>query len=569
MMRGDSVYRIRTDVLVVGGGGAAVRAAVEAARRGASVRLASKGRLGRDGLTATAWSEILSIGAALGHADPRDNPEVHYRDTMSVGEGFCDPRLIRVMAEEAPRRVLDLVELGVPFERDGDRLRQGFSDFATYPRTCRTAGPTGKAMLVALLAEARRLGVPMDEGVMVADLLLADGRVVAALAMDLATGEPVLYEAGAVVLACGGVGDAFSPTLSDWTMTGDGLAMALRAGAQLVNMDFHQYIPGMVAPITMVLSKPLYALRPRLVNALGEEFLSRRVPGGVSVDEVYRHKVSPYSTSNASRHMDEGIYEEILAGRGTASGAIYYDFTSSSETDFLAQAPNSYRRMLAHGVDPAKQSLEVSILFQMVNGGVRMADVDAMTDVPGLFVAGETAGGVRGPDRPGGNSLAEGQVFGARSGRFASAWAVKHGIEGVGEAELRRSVESYFRPAGNGRGAGPQQLRQALKRVMWEGCLVVKRAAGLERALARMSEIEVELAGADARVPQEMATLLGVRNALLVCRAIALSALERRETRASHFREDFPETDPGWRKSISVKGGEAALKTGIIEYPSA
>jgi succinate dehydrogenase/fumarate reductase flavoprotein subunit len=568
-MQGSSMSRIRTDVLVVGGGGAAVRAAIEAVRTGASVRLVSKGRLGGAGLTATAWSEILSIGAALGHADPRDNPEVHYRDTMARGEGFCDPRLVRVLAEEAPQRVMELVELGVPFERDGEGLRQGVSDFATYPRTCRATSPTGNAILVALLKEARRLDIPMEEGVMVADLLMAGERVAAALAIDLSTGDPILYEAGAIVLATGGVGDAFSPTLSDWTMTGDGLAMALRAGARLVNMDFHQYMPGVVAPITLVLSKPLYALKPRLVNGPGEELLSRYMPDGVSMDDAYRHKVSPYSVSNASRHIDEGIYQEILAGRGTANGAVYYDFTSSSEQDFLARVPNSYRKLLESGVDPARQPVEVSILFQMVNGGVSMVDDSAMSDVPGLFVAGETAGGVRGPDRPGGNSLAEGQVFGARSGRFAAQWAQGHTGEAIDESALRRAVARTSGFLGADAETRPRELRQALKRVMWEYCLVVKRAEGLERGLSRMAEIESALAKTGASDPGELATLLGVRNALLVCRAIATSALQRQETRASHYREDFPETDEAWRKSISVRLDGNSVCTEPVTYPPA
>ena len=408
--------RIKTDVLVVGGGGAAARAALEAARRGASVRLVSKGRLGAAGLTATAWSEILAIGAALGHTDPRDTPEAHYRDTMAGGEGFCDPRLVRVLAEDAPARVMDLVELGVPFDRDGDRLRQGLSDFASYPRTCRVNGSTGPVILATLLKEIRRLGVPMDEGVMAAGLLVADGRVAGVMGLDVASGAITLYEAGAVVFATGGVGDAFHPTLSDWTNTGDGLAMALRAGARLVNMEFHQYIPGMIHPSVLVLSKPLYPLKPRFLNGLGEEFVPRYLPEGVSMEEAYRHKVSPYTASNASRHIDEGMFGEISQGRVAEHGGIYYDFTGCTEEQFLAKAPNSYRKLLSLGVDPLKQLVEVNILFQMINGGVVMNGPDAMCDLPGLFVAGETAGGVRGPDRPGGNSLCEGQVY-RRPGR--------------------------------------------------------------------------------------------------------------------------------------------------------
>ncbi len=561
--------RIRTDVLVVGGGGAAARAALEAARRGASVRLVSKGRLGAAGLTATAWSEILAIGAALGHSDPRDNPEVHYRDTMAGGEGFCDPALVRVLAEDAPARVMDLVDLGVPFDRDGDRLRQGLSDFATYPRTCRVNGSTAPVILATLLKELRRLGVPMDEGVMAAGLLLADGRAAGVIGLGVESGETILYEAGAVVFATGGVGDAFQPTLSDWTNSGDGLAMALQAGARLINMEFHQYIPGMVYPSVLVLSKPLYGLKPRLLDGSGEEFVPRYLPEGVSMEEAYRHKVSPYTTSNASRYIDEGMYAEICGGRTTEHGAIYYDFTGCSGEQFLAKAPNSYRKLLSLGVDPLKQRVEVSILFQMINGGVLMGGPDATCDLPGLFVAGETAGGVRGPDRPGGNSLCEGQVFGARAGGAAAAWASAQGTVPVAAALVRQKLERLTLPLTRTFGPNGEEIRQGLKRVMWRDCLVVKRAEGLQRALGEIDRLEAALPEVRAGDGRELAVALGAANSLLVSRAIVLSALARTETRASHCREDFPDTDPSWRRSVVVRMERGAMSTELMDYPRA
>jgi succinate dehydrogenase/fumarate reductase flavoprotein subunit len=559
--------RVSLDVLVVGGGGAAARAAVEAARRGASVRLVNKGRFGRSGLSATARSEILSIAAALGHSDDRDSPEMHYRDTMKASEGFCDPALVRVLAEDAPGQVLDLLKLGVQFERDGDRLRQGLSDFATYPRTCRVDGVTSIAILSALLREARRLAVPMDEGIMVADLIIQDGRVGGAVGIDTATGEMMVYEAPAVVLATGGVGGAFSPTLSDETMTGDGLAMAFRAGARLVNMEFHQLFPGIVHPITLVLSKPLYSLRPRLLNSLGEEFLCRYVPAGTSLEEVYREKVSPYSASNPSRYIDEGIYQEIRSGRCSPHQAIYYDFTHSSEEDFLTKAPNTYRMLRRRGIDPRKQPLEVGIMFQMINGGVMMVDPTSMTDVPGLFVAGETAGGVRGPDRPGGNSLAEGQVFGARAGKFGALWTRNQGGSTLSETAVRSSIDRLDASVRRSTGTLVGSLRRALQRANWEDGLVIKRGERLRHLLSRLEEIDAELRQIRAHKGVELATALGVENMALVSRAIALSALQREETRASHYREDFPRAAERWRKSIVVRLDGGQLKSGVLNYP--
>ena len=557
---------MKVDVLVVGGGGAAARAAIEAARSGASVRLVVKGKAGKCGLTATARSEILGIAAALGHADPRDSPDTHYHDTMKGGEGFCDPRMVRVLVEEAPDRVRDLLEFGVPFERDGKLLRQQLTDHSTYPRACRVDGITGAAILETLLMESRRLGVILDEQTMVADLLLHHGRVAGAIGLHRVSGEAVLYEAKAVVLATGGMGDAFGPTLSDATMTGDGLALALRAGARLVNMEMHQLIPGVIYPCAMVLSGPLYRLRPSLLNGLGEQFLRRYLPAGVSEEDALQAKVSPYSTSNVSRYIDEAIYREICAGRCSPHGGVFYDFSSCSEQQFVAVAPNSYKFLRRNLVDPTRDRLEVSILFQMINGGVLMVEPSAMTDVPGLFVAGETAGGVRGPDRPGGNSLAEGQVFGARAGRHAAAWARGEGHISSPEQALRASLKRLEAPLRRQVNVQQELLRQALKRTMWDHCLVVKSRRSLQRALEAIGEIRARLSEVGASRGPDWTALLGLENALVVSEAAVLSALRREETRGSHYREDFPATDAKWRRSIVVKADGDQLFTELLEY---
>ncbi len=558
--------RVRVDVLVAGGGGAAFRAAAEAARLGASVRVVCKGRVGRSGLTATARSEILSIGAALGHADPRDNPRVHFADTMVGGEGFCDPRLVRVLVNEAPGLVMDLAGLGVPFERQGRKLIQGMSDYATYPRCCRVDGTTGHSILSALMVEADRLNVPVDDSTMVADLLVDDSKVVGAIGIDSARGRIVTYEAGAVVLATGGVGDAFVPTLSDATMTGDGLALCLRAGARLVNMEFHQLIPGLIHPSPLVLSKPLYRLRPKLVNERGELFLGRYLPSGVDEEEVFAHKVSPYSTSNPSRYIDEAIFQETQGNQGSGAGKVYYDFTGTSTQEFVRVAPHTYRALRSRGLDPARGPIQVGILFQLVNGGALMVNDTAMTEIAGLFVAGETAGGVRGPDRPGGNSLAEGQVFGARAGRFAARWAEDHGIAPVERMAYASAIDRLSAQGQGGNASASDEVRRRLKETMGTLCSVVKTGASLTLALERLEALEQELARTSARSCSDLVKLHSVRNSLLVCRAICLAALARTETRAGHYRKDFPQAASTLRKSLAIRMGGGELCVDVLEY---
>ncbi len=543
---------LQTDVLVVGGGGAASRAALSAAQAGARVLVLAKAPLGVGGSTVHGASEIMAMGASgYGHRD--DGPEVHYRDTMAAATGFIDPALVRVLAEDAPARVRDLISYGVPFDPAGHGAVHGAqpgeerdfklirSDFGSYARAMGVSGKTGKAFVTALAQQAAAQGVQVRAPVGLVDLLFdASGRVAGVLAYDSAARRWLLVQAAAVVLGTGGAHGLYSQQVSTAEMTGDGQAVLWRAGAEMVNMEFHQFGPALVHPYVQLFSKACFVLHPRMINAAGHEFLADHVPAGTSLDEVYGEKVFPFTVSNASRWVDIAIAREITAGRGTPRGAVHFSFAHVPPERLQATMPNTARWLHDQGVDTQRDLLEVGIAFQCLNGGVRMTDADARCNLPGVHVIGELAGGVRGPDRPGGNSLAEGQVFGHRAGRAAALYAQEAGAAGTpqGEALLQRLVRGLA-PAADDLPALAQGLRQAMQSQV----LVEKDATGLQQALGTAQRLEAAVAqggGADAT---SLAPVLALQNMGTTAALIVQACLQRRETRSGHYRTDHPLRD--------------------------
>lgn len=558
------IDEVKTDVLVVGGGGAALRAAVEAARLGVRTRVAVKGKLLASGSTATAISELFAIGAALGFADARDNPEVHFEDTMRGAQGFCNPSLVRVLAYEAPERVLELSNMGVPFDRENGRIRQKASDFATYPRACSAGARTGYFISQALADRARQLGVSFDEDVMVYKFLVdAQGKVAAALAFRKGCEEPFLYRFRAAVLATGGAQELYRFALSDVSMTGDGYAIALDLGLPLVNMEFVQLGTGVVEPVRLALSKPVFSLRPRLLNGNGKDILTGNLPNGVTADDVYQTKVFPFSASNPSKYIDIAVFKNSIAQDTSEFMPVYLDLRESPEIENTI--PNTLKALREAGIDPRLSPLRVGILCQCFNGGVLMQDADCTTAIPGLYVAGEVAGGVRGPDRPGGNSLAEGQVFGYRAGRAAALFA----RESIGASLLHENTVALAL-------AESQELHRSwqgdaalirfqLKCLMSRYCSIVRDEKGLRLALDAIEDIRHRINGDTHRAADRCSgesscdpvSALSTRNLVEVARIVLSAALFRRESRGPHFREDYPASTPDMCHAYSIRRAES------------
>lgn len=537
------IRREKADVVVVGGGGAASRAALSARQAGAAVRLVTKAPLKAGGSTVHGASEIMSMGAA-GFGDAADSPEVHFEDTMRAGRGFIDPVLVRALTEDASARMQDLIALGVPLDREGDTgYKLIRSDFGSYARALGVAGKTGKAFVTALSDELLRLGVEVDARTALIDLIRDDeGTVAGVLAYDAQRRLLIQYEAPCVILGTGGMHGAFEQQVSTAEMTGDGQAICFRHGAEMVNLEFHQFGPALIHPYVQLFSGACFRLHPQLINAEGNEFLTSYVPREVPLAEVYDNKVFTFTTSNVSRYIDIAMAREISAGRGTARGAIYFSFANVAREKIEAVMPNTARWLGERGLDPQRERLEVGIAFQCMNGGVRMVDATAESTIPGLFVIGELAGGVRGPDRPGGNSLAEGQVFGHRSGVAAArrARTVK-----PGKPQTLNETMDFLACAmrREDQGVNIAALAREVQRTMQRNCLVEKSAAGLNEALSVVQAVKGELR---RKLALQAATLLdglSLRNLVQASELVLLACLNRRETRSAHYRVDCPAKD--------------------------
>lgn len=537
------IIKVAADVVVVGGGGAACRAALSAQQAGARVRLVTKAPLKVGGSTVHGASEIMSMGAA-GFGDRADSPEVHFQDTMRAGRGFIDSALVRVLAEDAPARIRDLIDLGVPLDRDRDNAFKLIrSDFGSYARALGVAGKTGKAFVTALADELLRLGIPVDSGVALIDLVLdRDGAIAGVLGYDTGRRLLVHYEAPSVILGTGGIHGAFEQQVSTAEMTGDGQAICFRHGAEMVNLEFHQFGPALIHPYVQLLSGSCFRLHPRLINAQGKEFLGDYVPRDVNLDDVYDEKVFPFTTSSVSRYIEIAMAREIGAGRGTSRGAVHFSFAHVPREKVEAVMPNTVRWMREHGLDARRDRLEVGIAFQCMNGGVRMTGPDAQSTIPGLFVIGELAGGVRGPDRPGGNSLAEGQVFGHRSGVAAAERArpLKVGeAHTLGEAlDFLGAAMARQRP-----GANVADMVREVRRIMQRNCLVEKTAAGLNAALETVLAVKTELDENPALTCDTLVHGLSARNLAQASELVLRACINREETRSAHYRLDHPARD--------------------------
>lgn len=547
---GLRVVEDSADVVVVGGGGAASRAALSARLTGADVLVLSKAPLGKGGSTVHGASEIMSMGAS-GYGDAADSPQVHYQDTMAAASGFIDRDLVRVLAEDAPKRIADLIELGVVFDRvPSESVPRGHasnyklirSDFGTYARALGVSGKTGKAFVQALNERAISLGVRVRAPAALVDILLdAEGHAAGVLAYDAKSNEWIVVRAKAVVLGTGGAHGIFSQQVSTAEMTGDGQAVMYRAGAQLVNMEFHQFGPALVHPYVQLFSKSCFVLHPRITNASGHSFLKDYLPAGITEEEVMDEKVFPFTVSNVSRYLDIAIASEISAGRGTRRGAVNFSLAHVPVDRLQATIPNTMRWMKSNGVDPQRDLMEVGIAFQCLNGGVRMVDADARSTIPGVHVIGELAGGVRGPDRPGGNSLAEGQVFGHRAGDAAGRDALgsRSLPVPVGDAVIQRLVNALAAHGDIDVENGVKQVQETMQRY----ALVEKSQQGLSAALLQIRDIEAKLAqggGADLRTLHRVLTL---ENMATTASIILEACLARQETRSGHLRTDFPDRD--------------------------
>ncbi|HEX6979726.1 MAG TPA: FAD-binding protein [Alphaproteobacteria bacterium] len=568
-LRLDLREEIDVDVLVVGGGGAGLRAAYEASKAGARTALLLKGRVTASGATAFGVASLAGFAVPDGKGDPLDSPDVHFDDIMRAASGCADPKLVRVLVDEAVSVAEDLERWGVPFVTDPNTgsVLVAMGDFASRPRN-RKIYHHGKPITVALKTEIERTGVRIIDRSAALGLLQSDRGVDGVLAID-SDGRLIAIRAGAVVLATGGAGQLFKFSLMPPDITGDGYAFGYRAGATLVNMEYMQVGFGTIRPALNIIMAWFWALFPKFVDRDGRPILDGILPDGLTPEQVMKAKVKhyPFSTSDDSKWLEIGAKRAMSEGRTTDLGGFYLDLREVDESvlpkgsDLAVMWPISKGWLLRKHMDVTKEPLSIGLFGHSINGGL-VIDSHGQSTVPGLFAVGETAGGPYGADRLGGNMLLNCQVFGKRAGRRAAE---------VGRARRHGAAVSTKLPEldilRRSRGArDPREATLRIKEAMTRDVLAVRTERGLVRAAEELSALrdEIEAGVFNADTPKRLIELHEALSLLDTGQMIIAAARLRTETRGSHYREDFPSTDPDWTCPIFVRrsGGGPEVEPG-------
>ena len=586
------------DVLVIGAGGAGLRAAIEASAAGVRVGVVCKSLLGK---AHTVMAEG-GIAAALANVDDRDSWRVHFADTMRGGQYVNNWRMAQLHAQEAPARVRELEAWGALFDRtpDGRILQRNFGGHA-YPRLVHVGDRTGLEMIRTLQDHGVHQGIDVHMECTVIRLLKDGERIAGALAYERERGRFRLFRAGAVILATGGVGRAYRITSNSWEYTGDGHALAYAAGADLIDMEFLQFHPtGMVWPPSVQGILVTEAVRGEggvLRNKDGRRFMFADIPPlyknqtADNEDEGWRYTQGDKSARRPPElltrdHVARCIVRETKEGRGSPHGGVFLDIAwireklPRAEAHIKTKLPGMYHqfKQLA-GVDITKEPMEVGPTTHYMMGGVRVDAETQMSTVPGLFAAGECAAGLHGANRLGGNSLSDLLVFGQRAGKFAAQFAKQHRAGPVDRGEVDAAARAALAPFERraDQDGGPFQLQAELQDVMQDLVGIVRREEEMRRALDRIVELKRRAARTTVVGNREYNpgwhTALDLDCLLTVSEAITRAALDRKESRGAHFRDDYPKKDDAAGRVTTVirkgSGGDMQVAREPLPEPPA
>jgi len=580
------------DVLIIGAGGAGLRAAIEAANAGVSVGLICKSLLGK---AHTVMAEG-GMAAAMGHNDDRDNWKVHFADTMRGGQYVNNWRMAELHAKEAPDRVRELEAWGAVFDRTADgRINQRNFGGHRYPRLAHVGDRTGLELIRTLQDHTIHLGVTVHMEHTVVDLLLDGGRAAGALAYDRERGRFRVFAAKAVILATGGVGRAYKVTSNSWEGTGDGHALAYRAGAELIDMEFVQFHPtGMVWPPSVqgiLVTEGVRGEGGILKNSEGRRFMFDDIPENyrpqtaADPEEGWRYvqhdKAARRPPELLTRdHVARCIVREVKEGRGSPHGGVFLDIAwikeklPKAEEHIKRKLPSMYHqfKQLAD-LDITREPMEVGPTTHYIMGGIRVDGDSQMSTVPGLFAAGECASGINGANRLGGNSLSDLIVFGKRAGEYGAAWAREQPAAHVDDGFVARAEHTALDPFDRGAsGENPYKVQQDLQEAMQSLVGIVRNEGEMRLALEKLEEFKARAArvGVSGRREYHAGwhTALDLRNLLAVSEAITRSALERRESRGGHFREDHPDKRQEFSTiNVMVKQAGGAMQVSRVPIP--
>jgi succinate dehydrogenase / fumarate reductase flavoprotein subunit len=552
------------DVVVIGAGGAGLRAAIEASARGARTAIVCKSLLGK---AHTVMAEG-GVAAALGNVYPEDNWRVHFRDTMRGGKMLNNWRMAQLHAQEAPDRVLELEEWGALFDRtpDGRILQRDFGGHR-YARLAHVGDRTGLEMIRTLQHRAVGGGsIDVFMECTVIRLLTDSGHIAGAFGYWRETGRFVVFRAKAVVLATGGIGKAWTVTSNSWEYTGDGHALALWAGADLIDMEFVQFHPtGMVWPPSVrgiLVTEGVRGDGGVLRNAEGRRFMFDYIP------DMFRSETAEteaeadrwYTDRKGNRRTPDllprdevarAINTEVKEGRGSPHGGVFLDVaTRRSAEDIKRRLPGMYHQFkeLAD-VDITKEPMEVGPTCHYVMGGVRVDPDTQAASVPGLFAAGEAAGGMHGANRLGGNSLSDLLVFGRRAGQYAAEHALGlRELPALDGDQVQATAGTALAPFEREQGSNPYALHQELQRTMQELVGIIRTEGELKSALEKLAVLQDRAASVGVQGNRQYNPgwhlALDLQSMLTVSECVATAALERKESRGAHTRDDYPKADP-------------------------
>ena len=580
------------DVLIIGAGGAGLRAAIEASAAGVSVGLVCKSLLGK---AHTVMAEG-GIAAALANVDERDNWEVHFADTMRGGQYVNNWRMAELHAKEAPDRVRELEAWGAVFDRtkDGRILQRNFGGHK-YPRLAHVGDRTGLEMIRTLQDHGVHQGIDVHMEQTILSLLKDGERVVGAFGYERERGRFKIFRAKAVVLGTGGIGRAYKITSNSWEYTGDGHALAYEAGAELLDMEFIQFHPtGMVWPpsvMGILVTEGVRGDGGILTNNKGRRFMFDDIP------ENYRTQTADneeegwrycQGDKNARRppelltrdHVSRCIVREVKEGRGSPHGGVFLDISwirkklPNAEEYIKRKLPSMYHqfKQLAD-IDITKEPMEVGPTTHYIMGGVRVDPDTQMSRVAGLFAAGECAAGINGANRLGGNSLSDLLVFGKRAGEFAAKFAKENSLGNIDNAKVDVAAREALAPFEQSGGKNPYEVQQNLQEIMQDSVGIVRHESEMKSALEHLGKIWQDVKRVGVTGNREFNpgwhTALDLKNLLTVSEAITRAALERKESRGAQFREDYPDKDDAFGKvnTIVSKAADGSMQVRLEPLP--
>lgn len=539
------IKTISTDVLIIGSGGAGSRAAIEVDDSGLKAIIVSKGLSFRSGCTGMAEG---GYNAVFKTVDKDDSTDAHIFDTLKGGSYLNDEKLVEILVNESPKRLIDLENYGALFDRqESGQIDQRPFGGQTYRRTCYQGDRTGAELLNALKEEIIKRNIECIEEVMISSLVSDKNQVIGAIGLRLKDSTIIYFKAKAVILASGGAGQLYPVTSNTFQKNGDGYAIAYHAGADLLDMEQVQFHPtGMVSPESkkgVLVTEAVRAEGGKLINRDGERFMS---------------KYAPEKMELATRDVvARSIYQEIIEGRGTENGGVYLDISHLDDEYIEEKLETMVLQFENVGVDIKHGPIEVAPTAHHFMGGLKI-NPDASTSLKNLFGAGEVCGGVHGANRLGGNALADTQVFGKIAGESASKIAktteLKSNYEMV-KVEASR-IESLIKKGS----IKPKEFKNNIKKLMWEKVAIVRDEKALNEALAQLQEMKKEIVNLDVKNTKQynddLLTALEIINMVDICILTVKSAILRKESRGAHYRSDFPETKDEWKKSIVINKNE-------------